>query len=126
MYIMSLKSSNLTNKGICLLNVIMKILTGLIKLRIDDYIEKRNLLSTSTLGFRKHHSAAECIERLIWEIKSDKQKVVVVFLDIERAYDFVVPKKLCNILREYRFPKIIAEWIGRMLNERIDFERARF
>ena len=50
--------------------------------------------------------------------KKDTKKVVVVFLDIERAYDFVVPKKLCNILREFQFPLNIIEWIDKMLTDR--------
>lgn len=105
-------------RGICMLNVLMKVVNGMFKTRMEQFMNENKLLPSTTYGFRKNHSAIECIERLIWEVRKDKKKCVVVSLDVERAYDFVVPERLGEILLDFNFSKKSISWIINFIQNR--------
>lgn len=68
-------SDPLNYRGISMLNVLMKSLNGMFKERMERWIEEENHLPDTTCGFRRKHSASECVERLVWEINVEKKNV---------------------------------------------------
>lgn len=84
-------------RGICLQCNFYKILTKLVKRRIESQVEEK--LSDSQFGFRKNRSTVQAIERLIDEIqrgvwtarkkRTEKKQLYVTFVDFKKAFDSV-------------------------------------
>lgn len=62
------------------------------------------LLSPNQLGFRKFHSTTDChvkIETEILESYANKQTMILISLDLQKAYDTVWRHKVLNILSKW-------------------------
>ena len=91
-------------RPISLTSTICKVMERLVTNRLQWYIEKNNLLSKNQSGFRKHKSTIDQILKLqdsIFKKLKNKEDVLAIFIDFERAYDMLhVPtllKKLLNM-----------------------------
>ena len=96
----------------------------LIYVRMYDFIEKQNLLYTKLFGFRKKHSTSHALISLTESIKKsldDKQKVAGVFIDLEKAFDTVNHKILCDKLSYYGFRGKINNLIDSFLTNRFQY-----
>lgn len=79
-------------RPISILPTISKILEKVIAVRFTNYLENNNLLSTSQHGFRPKHSTTQAVNELTNYIVTNmdaKKKVIVVFLDLAKAFDTV-------------------------------------
>lgn len=109
-------------RPIALIPAIPKTMNGMIKNRLEQFIEDRKIFSCNTYGFRKNHSTINCINSLIIDIKSQqaiKNKVVAIFIDISKAYDNVNPLKLKDVMEKKGIPSLISNWIGQFLINRV-------
>lgn len=81
-----------------------KFLEVIIKTQLTDYIENNNLLSKNQSAFRKKHSCETASNHVISDWKeslNDSQIVIVVFLDLKRAFETVDRQKMLGKLESY-------------------------
>ena len=97
-------SSPESYRPISLTSTICKIMEKLITNRLQWFVEKNNLLSKNQSGFRKNKNTIDQILRLqdnILKKFKNREEVLAIFIDFERAYDMLhVPtllKKLLNM-----------------------------
>ena len=86
-----------------------------------DFIEKNKLLHSKQFGFRHNHSTTHALISLTESIKhhlDDKKKVAGIFIDLEKAFDTVNHKILCEKLKYYGFRGKINELINSFLSNR--------
>jgi len=112
----------LSYRPIALAPVILKIAENLIKIRLEWFLENRNLLPCSQYGFRKGKSTLDSIGILVSDVRlafTTKQSVVAAFLDIKSAYDNVVLSILKNKLEFLKVPYYITNFIMNSLYGRL-------
>jgi exonuclease III/ribonuclease HI len=108
-------------RPIALIVCIRKLFENMLKIRIDYYVEKNDLLPESQLGFRKGRSVVDSITGLWLEANSalaDKDFMIAVFLDIKGAFDNIEITSLCQHLIDVKFPIVIAKLIYNLFNFR--------
>ena len=108
-------------RPIALISVFLKTINLMVKERLNKYINCMKILPPRTFAYRKHFSAAMCINELFQNVsylKSIGNKVVVCVLDISSAYDCVQIVKLREILIKMKIPAQILNWICEFLSER--------
>ncbi|XP_058985851.1 uncharacterized protein LOC131806001 [Musca domestica] len=108
-------------RPIALISVPFKIINLMVKERLQQFIDEENILPTNTFAYRKHLSTSMCINNLLYTInyyKSKGEKVIILSLDVEKAYDCVRIEMLLKILCEINCPTDIADWIINFLSKR--------
>lgn len=106
-------------RPICLFVVFEKLLSKMILNRLDCIIAM--ILPETTYGFRKNFSATMCVNRIIYEIKAaraKRKKAVIIFMDLEKAYDGVDPKILKQKLNDYHFSNKIVDYFINIISKR--------
>ena len=91
-------------RPISILNVFSKIYEKVIKNRMDEFIQKNNILTTSQFGFRKNYSTVHPILSLINTITDNMDKSlfsVVIYLDFKKAFDTIDHAILLSKLEHY-------------------------
>ena len=81
-----------------------KIIEKIIKKRIDNFIEKNNIISSNQYGFKKKSNTLHAIYALTNNItnSNDKHdKIAAVFVDIKKAFDTIDHKILFIKLYKY-------------------------
>ncbi len=76
-------------RPVSLLPQFSKILEKVFNNRLDNFIEKHNLLSDNQYGFRSNRSTTQALIELVEEITNsiDKKKYAVgVFIDLKKAF----------------------------------------
>ena len=100
------EANNFNNyRPISLTNVIPKILEGLIKVRIDYYIESRSMFKEEMNGFRKGRGTIENITILATEIYTaftNNHVTMAVFIDMSAAYDNVNINILKDCMQKFK------------------------
>ena len=74
----------------------------MVKDRLQWYTEKHSILPSFLSGFRKGRSAIDnivCLENTIQKSINNKGHTLVVFLDIEQAYDAIIIEGLLSKLQ---------------------------
>src|SRR3984885_14428004 len=77
-------------RPIALTSHLGKIMETIIKKRLHLYLDKNNLFSITQSGFRKGRSTMDQIIKLENDVKTafqKKEKTVVIFLDVSKAFD---------------------------------------
>lgn len=88
-------------RPISLLLCFRKLFEKMIQIRLEWWIERQNILSPTTYGFRRNRGSAECLNGLVnscIEAFSQKKVLLGLFLDIISAFDKVLIDKLCEKL----------------------------
>ncbi|CAH2109014.1 unnamed protein product [Euphydryas editha] len=119
-------NSNITSnknklRPISLISCFCKVLHAMLTKRFEWFIEKRNLLSRYTSGFRRGHCCQDCLVRLVTQIQigfSQNHQTVACFLDIENAYNNVLIDKLIIVMDELGFGKKLCQYLWNYLSER--------
>lgn len=114
-------------RPISILPVISKLFEKLLVKRLNQIIERKNLIPNYQFGFRKHHSTVDQVHRIINIIEKaleGKKVCSAVFLDVAQAFDKVwheglnhklrclLPKQYAAVLESYlsgRFFRIKQE-----------------
>ena len=89
-------------RPIALLPCFTKIIEKMVKDRLQWYTEKHSILPPFLSGFRKGRSAIDnivCLENTIQKSINNKGHTLVVFLDIEQAYDEIILEGLLSKLQ---------------------------
>ena len=99
-------------RPITLLNVDVKTLSHALAFRMKDVIEK--VISENQRAFIKGHNIGENIldvYALIAAAEENKEEDLLIFLDIEKAYDLVKWQFLTTVLHKLGFPPNFVRWV---------------
>ena len=108
-------------RPVSLTSTVCKIMETIVKRKVMDHMETKNLFSVHQHGFRSGHS---CITQLlevieIWTKAIDnKENIDVVYLDFRKAFDTVPLERLLIKLKAYGIKGNLLEWIKSFLIER--------
>ena len=108
-------------RPIALLNVMSKVLEGVIKDRLSHQLEIGDCLHEEQQGFRPTRSTELALWRFISSATralKTRQRCVAVALDIESAYDTVDHVALLWKLKAKGVPKYLVAWIRAFLLDR--------
>ncbi|KAE9525443.1 hypothetical protein AGLY_014243 [Aphis glycines] len=81
-----------------------KLLEKIIYNRLSWYATHHKLLSPCQHGFRKYHSTTDChvkIETEVIETFANKQSMILISLDLQKAYDTVWRHRVINLLKNW-------------------------
>ena len=87
-----IRTETISYRPISLTNCLSKIMERIVSNRLREFLEKENLLDDNQSGFRKGFSTYDGLSRLENAIRFNqrtKQATLVVFLDINQAFDSV-------------------------------------
>jgi ribonuclease HI len=113
--------SNVKLRPISLISCICKIFHNMIGKRLEWFVEKHQILSPHTSGFRKAQSCQDCLTRLVTYIQigfSNNTPTAACFLDIENAYNNVLVEKVIYTLDEIGAGKRLCKYLWSYLSER--------
>jgi len=99
-------------RPICLLNVIYKIITKVLTLRLNTVINK--IISEAQTAFipgRYILDGVLIVHEILHELRVQKKKAIILKLDFEKAYDKVNWKFLQDVLIRKNFDLVWIEWI---------------
>lgn len=108
-------------RPIAMISCVCKTFHNILNKRLEWYIEKNNLLSCKTTGFRKHRSTLDNLTNLVSTIQtgfSHNQMCIAVFIDIDNAYNNVDIKSLVNIMQHLGVSSLICRYLWNFLKER--------
>ena len=93
----------------------------MVKNRLVWYLERFNLLSPFQAGFRKNRSTLDQLMRLETDVHKslmNKEYVIVVFLDLEKAYNTLWKKGLLYKCNQLGIKNCMLKWIATFLGNR--------
>lgn len=70
--------------------------------RLEWFVEKKQILSKNTTGFRRCHSCLDALARLVCKIQigfSKNQSTLACFLDIDNAYNNILVEKVIGTVK---------------------------
>jgi Reverse transcriptase (RNA-dependent DNA polymerase) len=108
-------------RPIALLNMMWKVLTGIIAEHLTFYTEKYHLLPDHYFGGRPGRTTTDALHLLTYRTKDAWRKgkvALVLFLDIEGAFPNAVPDKLICNMKHRGVPLIIIDLTAKMLINR--------
>jgi len=101
-------------RGITFLNVVMKVFTAILLVRMTEWVNKNHLLSEYQSGFRKGFSTVDSIYTLTSIVRyylDKKKKMYLFFIDFRAAFDTIVRNahfyKLQNLGLSSKLLKVI-------------------
>lgn len=108
-------------RPISLLNTLAKLLERVINSRLNNWIAKENIISSTQCGFRKNRSTREHLLRLTQDCQqafNRNMAVGALFFDIEKAFDRVWIKGLIYKLSGLGIPNYLGCWLKNYLSDR--------
>lgn len=108
-------------RPISLLSVLSKIFERILHARMEDHCDVNNIITEIQFGFRKGHSTAHQIQRMLNIINNGKsfgKSTAITLLDVEKAFDNVWHQGLLYKLEQQRFPLYIIRMIQSYLSRR--------
>lgn len=114
-------------RPIALTSNVCKIMEGMINQRLMYYMERKGYISKYQSGFRRGRNTMDpvlCLEHEVRRAQINKESVVVVFFDIEKAYDTMWREGLLIKLRKIEINGRMFNWVkdflmGRQIQVRI-------
>lgn len=104
--------------------ILDKLLQNVVKKQLVDYMETNNLLTEVQSGFRRNHSCETAVNLVLskWKVLKDKKKViVVVFLDLKRAFETLDRHILLQKMHSYGVRGNVLKWFESWLTGRTQF-----
>jgi len=111
-------------RPISLLSVFDKILEKLMYFCLYNYLTANNILSAHQFGFRKNHSTSLALINVIDEIYKhldNHQKIIGIYLDLQKAFDTIDHEILLCKLYRYGVRGSVYEWFKSYLSDRHQF-----
>lgn len=108
-------------RPIALSNTICKIMEKLVNNRLMWFLEKNNLISNIQCGFRNGRSTTDQLMILQSEIQNgfrNKQHLVAIFFDLEKAFDTTWRHNILKNLQEDNIQGNILHFINNFLSNR--------
>ena len=103
-----------------------KLLQTIVKIQLQEHIDRCNILYTYQSAYRQYHSCETALNLLLidWKEAKERKKVIVaVFLDFKRAFETVNRKILYMILQKYGVTGTALQWFRSWLTNRKQFTR---
>lgn len=98
-----------------------KIIEGVVKEQLLEYIEKNKILSENQSAYRKNYSCETALNYLIYECKEQMDKgdvTILVFLDLKRAFETVDRSRTMDKLKCYGINENELKWFDSYMNNR--------
>lgn len=114
-------NSSSSLRPISLMSCPCKIFHSILLKRLEWFVEKSNLLSPSTIGFRRSHSCLDNLSRLITSIQiafSKNRAIIACFVDINNAYNNVNINKMISMLESIGVGSKVCKYIFSYLSRR--------
>lgn len=115
------KTTPSSYRPISLANTMGKLMEKMVNFRLTWYLEKNNILNSVQCGFRQNRSTSDHLTNLTNEIQlafHEKQHLIAVFFDLEKAYDTTWRRNILNKLQEYEIQGPILQFITNFVNNR--------
>lgn len=115
-----------TTKGeeyrpINMLAIYEKVLEVVVKNQLLDYLNNQKILIEEQSGFRQKHSCESALNLLLYKWKrmlEEKKTIVVLFLDLKRAFETISRPILLKTLRKYGIAGKVLSWFESYLSSR--------
>ena len=108
-------------RPISLLSVFDKILEKIMHARLYNYLNSNNLLYSYQFGFRRNHSTGLALIDVvdqIYQSLDNHEKVIGIYLDLQKAFDTVDHTILLAKLYHYGIRGNVYEWFKDYLSDR--------
>ena len=108
-------------RPISLTSCLCKLLEKIINIRLMWYLEINNLISKKQSGFRKNRSTTDHLVQLSDDIQSAihrREHTIVVFFDVNKAYDTAWRHGILKYLHEYGLRGHLPNFIKNFLQDR--------
>ncbi|KAL4113976.1 hypothetical protein QTP88_017519 [Uroleucon formosanum] len=108
-------------RPISLINTMSKILEKIINKRLIWYLESTNRISKHQCGFRRNHSTIDYLTTLHTDISSvlkRNQHLMLVSLDLQKAYDMVWRDRVLSILMKWDINDLMFKFLTNFLMNR--------
>lgn len=111
-------------RPISLLSQFSKILEKLFVERLDNFIDKNNLLMDSQYGFRSGRSTSMALIELVDRLTNcieNKKYAVGIFIDLKKAFDTVDHEIMLKKMERYGIRGVGYNWIKNYMENRSQF-----
>jgi hypothetical protein len=111
-------------RPISLLSTFSKILEKIVSLRLGTFLENNNLLKPNQFGFRKGHSTAQAMTKLlnfVSEALNAKKHAILIFCDLRKAFDTCNFAILLKKLQKIGITGRELNWFSNYLTNRQQF-----
>ena len=109
---------------ISLLSIFDKLLEKIMKSRLYSYLESNNILFDYQFGFRHNHSTTlaliDVVDKL-YENLDKHNKVIGIYLDLQKAFDTVNHDILLHKLHNYGIRGVALDWFRNYLTGRYQY-----
>lgn len=108
-------------RPIAISNTLNKVLQKIINKRLIWHLESNNIFNNIQCGFRKGRSTTNHIVKVTSDINyalANKQDVIAVFFDLEKAYDMVWKFYILKCLKEHGLNGNIIQYINNFFTDR--------
>lgn len=103
-------------RSICLLNVIYKIFTKALMLRVENVLERIiNRSQTAFLKGRNIMDGVMCLHEILHDTKARKKDGIILKLDFEKAYDKINWDFIMECLKQRGFCEKWCKWIWEVM-----------
>ena len=108
-------------RPVSLLPQFSKVLEKLFNKRLDEFIDKFEILCESQYGFRSNRSTSHAILELMENVTNAldrKQSVIGIFIDLKKAFDTINHNLLLSKLEYYGIRGLSNKWLHSYLCNR--------
>lgn len=106
--------------------IVDKIMQNGINIQLQEFLANHEVLCNEQSGFRKKHSCESAVNLVVDEWKMNlnkKQTVIVMFLDLQRAFETVDRRILLDKMRNYGIGGSVLKWFETWLANRYQVTR---
>lgn len=126
--IAKIKGTNKANefRPVNMPHILDKIIQTAVKQDLDQHISRNNLISDYQSAYRPDHSCETALNLVLnkWqELKEHKMVIIVVFIDLSRAFETLDRNILIEILEENGVKGKVLKWFKSWLENRIQFTK---
>lgn len=108
-------------RPVSILPIFSKVFEKIMYFRLEEYLNKNNILSSNQFGFRSGHSTALAVSLFIeriYDALDENEYAIGLFLDLSKAFDTVKHDILISKLSHYGIRGLPLEWIRSYLSNR--------